>query len=194
MLDSIINAFLEFKWFMLLNVGLTIAAGVILWFATEQFGYQRKNRYLFAFFMGMKNREILWTGFAWTQMVFILSCVILGGEMNLVYLVFLLLLVPARFLLYQDIRRLPVDLVNAVLLYLALLVGSVMRDYLKTIRFDSLILLVLILQIIITQFGAAVFETVPLSVGMWGKMLLTAFTVIILNEVVKAVKRLLGRK
>lgn len=31
MLDSIINAFLEFKWFMLLNVGLTIAAGVILW-------------------------------------------------------------------------------------------------------------------------------------------------------------------
>lgn len=108
MLDSIINAFLEFKWFMLLNVGLTIAAGVILWFATEQFGYQRKNRYLFAFFMGMKNREILWTGFAWTQMVFILSCVILGGEMNLVYLVFLLLLVPARFLLYQDIRRLPV--------------------------------------------------------------------------------------
>ena len=64
MLDSIINAFLEFKWFMLLNVGLTIAAGVILWFATEHFGYQRKNRYLFAFFMGMKNREILWTGFA----------------------------------------------------------------------------------------------------------------------------------
>ena len=179
---------------MLLNVGLTIAAGVILWFATEQFGYQRKNRYLFAFFMGMKNREILWTGFAWTQMVFVLSCVILGGEMNLVYLVFLLLLVPARFLLYQDIRRLPVDLVNAVLLYLALLVGSVMRDYLKTIRFDSLILLVLILQIIFTQFGAAVFETVPLSVGMWGKMLLTAFTVIILNEVVKAVKRLFGRK
>ena len=42
--------------------------------------------------------------------------------------------------------------------------------------------------------GAAVFETVPLSVGMWGKMLLTAFTVIILNEVVKAVKRLFGRK
>ena len=42
--------------------------------------------------------------------------------------------------------------------------------------------------------GAVVFETVPLSVGMWGKMLLTAFTVIILNEVVKAVKRLFGRK
>ena len=42
--------------------------------------------------------------------------------------------------------------------------------------------------------GAVVFETVPLSVGMWGKMLLTAFTVIILNEGVKAGKRLFSRK
>lgn len=55
-------------------------------------------------------------------------------------------------------------------------------------------LLVLILQGIITQFGAAVFETVPLSAAMWGKMLLTAFTVIILNESIKAVKRLFVRK
>ena len=47
---------------------------------------------------------------------------------------------------------------------------------------------------IITQFGAAVFETVPLSAAMWGKMLLTAFTVIILNEGIKAVKRLFVRK
>lgn len=35
----------------------------------------------------------------------------------------------------------------------------------------------------------AVFETVALSAGMWIKMLATAFTVIILNEVIKAVKR-----
>ena len=68
------------------------------------------------------------------------------------------------------------------------------KNLLKNKLMLGVFLLVLILQIIITQFGAAVFETVPLSVGMWGKMLLTAFTVIILNEVVKAVKRLLGRK
>ena len=49
--------------------------------------------------------------------------------------------------------------------------------------------LVLILQFVITQFGGAVFETVALSAGKWIKMLATAFTVIILNEVIKAVKR-----
>ena len=71
---------------------------------------------------------------------------------------------------------------------------SMCKNLLKNKLMLGVFLLVLILQIIITQFGAAVFETVPLSAGMWGKMLLTAFTVIILNEVVKAVKRLFGRK
>ena len=68
------------------------------------------------------------------------------------------------------------------------------KNLLKNKLMLGVFLLVLILQIIITQFGAAVFETVPLSVGMWGKMLLTAFTVIMLNEEVKAVKRLFRRK
>lgn len=68
------------------------------------------------------------------------------------------------------------------------------KNLLKNKLMLGVFLLVLILQGIITQFGAAVFETVPLSVAMWGKMLLTAFTVIILNEGIKAVKRLFVRK
>ena len=68
------------------------------------------------------------------------------------------------------------------------------KNLLKNKLMLGVFLLVLILQGIITQVGAAVFETVPLSAAMWGKMLLTAFTVIILNEGIKAVKRLFVRK
>lgn len=68
------------------------------------------------------------------------------------------------------------------------------KNLLKNKLMLGVFLLVLILQGIITQFGATVFETVPLSAAMWGKMLLTAFTVIILNEGIKAVKRLFVRK
>lgn len=68
------------------------------------------------------------------------------------------------------------------------------KNLLKNKLMLGVFLLVLILQGIITQFGAAVFETVPLSAALWGKMLLTAFTVIILNEGIKAVKRLFVRK
>lgn len=68
------------------------------------------------------------------------------------------------------------------------------KNLLKNKLMLGVFFLVLILQGIITQFGAAVFETVPLSAAMWGKMLLTTFTVIILNEGIKAVKRLFVRK
>ncbi len=63
------------------------------------------------------------------------------------------------------------------------------KNLLKNKLMLGVFLLVLILQFVITQFGGAVFETVALSAGMWLKMLATAFTVIVLNELIKAVKR-----
>ncbi len=50
-------------------------------------------------------------------------------------------------------------------------------------------LLVFALQFAITEFGAAVFGTVPLSAALWGKMLLCAISVVVVDEIVKAVRR-----
>ena len=63
------------------------------------------------------------------------------------------------------------------------------KNLMKNKLMLGVFLLVLILQFVITQFGGAVFETVALSAGMWFKMLATAFMVIVLNELIKAVKR-----
>ncbi len=63
------------------------------------------------------------------------------------------------------------------------------KNLLKNKLMLGVFLLVLILQFAITQFGGAVFETVPLSATMWLKMLATALSVIVLNEVIKAIKR-----
>ena len=46
-------------------------------------------------------------------------------------------------------------------------------------------LLVLAIQFVITQFGKPVFGTVSLSMAMWGKMLLVALSVVIINEIIK---------
>ena len=53
--------------------------------------------------------------------------------------------------------------------------------------------LVLAMQFAITEFGAAVFGTVPLSAALWGKMLLCAVSVVIVDEAVKAVRRAMGK-
>ena len=50
-------------------------------------------------------------------------------------------------------------------------------------------LLVLILQIIITQAGGAVFETVPLSVGLWCKILAVSCSVVVLDEIWKLLSK-----
>ena len=53
-------------------------------------------------------------------------------------------------------------------------------------------LIVLVLQILITQVGTAVFETTPLSAAMWGKMLLTAGSVVMINEIWKGLAYVLS--
>ena len=50
------------------------------------------------------------------------------------------------------------------------------------------------LQVIITQFGGAVFDTVPLDFLSWLKIVGLALTVVALDEVVKLVHRLVKRK
>lgn len=54
-------------------------------------------------------------------------------------------------------------------------------------------LIVLVLQILITQVGTAVFETTPLSAAMWGKMLLTAGSVVVINEIWKGLKHIVKK-
>ena len=49
------------------------------------------------------------------------------------------------------------------------------------------------LQVLITQFGGAVFRTVPLPLDMWGKIVLLAFSVVLLSEAVKLIKHLATR-
>lgn len=51
-------------------------------------------------------------------------------------------------------------------------------------------LLTFALQVVITQFGGFVFGTVPLSLFMWVKIVLTAMTVVIVSEIVKLIFRM----
>lgn len=62
------------------------------------------------------------------------------------------------------------------------------KNLLKNRLMLGVFLIVLALQFVITQFGNAVFETVPLSAAMWGKMLAVAFSVIVLDELIKGIK------
>ena len=45
------------------------------------------------------------------------------------------------------------------------------------------------LQLLVVQFGGAMFRTVPLPIDMWLKIIAVGFGVVVLQEVIKTVKR-----
>ena len=59
------------------------------------------------------------------------------------------------------------------------------KNILKNKLMLGVFLIVLVVQFVITQFGKPVFGTVALSWAMWGKMILVALSVVVVNEFVK---------
>ncbi len=70
---------------------------------------------------------------------------------------------------------------------------SIFKSFFSNKPMLFMFLLTFGLQVIITQFGGAVFGTVPLSLAMWGKIILTAFSVIILSELLRLARHLISK-
>ena len=51
-----------------------------------------------------------------------------------------------------------------------------------------------IMQVGVTQFGGKLFNTVPLSLNMWIKVILLAFSITVLSEIFKILRRLITKK
>ena len=64
------------------------------------------------------------------------------------------------------------------------------KNILKNRLMLGVFLLVLAIQFVITQFGKPVFGTVALSWALWGKMILLALTIVIINEIAKLIMRI----
>lgn len=67
------------------------------------------------------------------------------------------------------------------------------KNILKNKLMLGVFLLVLAIQFVITQFGKPVFGTVGLSMATWGKMILVALSVVVLNEIIKLGMRIIKK-
>ena len=66
---------------------------------------------------------------------------------------------------------------------------SIFKNLFKNKLMLVCILATFILQIIIVQFGSAVFDTAPLSAIMWAKIILCGCSVVVLGEIIRLIKR-----
>lgn len=72
-----------------------------------------------------------------------------------------------------------------------------LKSVIKNLKNNKIMLLVFggtfLLQVFITQFGGEAFNTAPMELVMWLKVIATAFSVLFLSEGVKGIKRLIQR-
>ena len=71
---------------------------------------------------------------------------------------------------------------------------SLFRNLLNNRPMLGMMALVFCLQVVITQFGGAVFRTVPLPLILWLKIVAVAFSIVVLAEVIRFFQRLLERR
>ena len=67
------------------------------------------------------------------------------------------------------------------------------KNILKNKLMLGVFLIVLVVQFVITQFGKPVFGTVALSWAMWGKMMLVALSVVVVNELAKFILKIVKK-
>ncbi len=72
--------------------------------------------------------------------------------------------------------------------------GSAFNHFFKNKRFIVIVLLILILQIIIVQFGGDFFRTVPLRFGEWVLIIVSTSFVLWVGEIIRFIGRVRNRK
>ena len=68
---------------------------------------------------------------------------------------------------------------------------SIFKNFLKNRMMLIVFALIFALQVLIVQIGCNVFKTVPLTLGIWLKIIGIAFTVVLVSELIKLIKRIL---
>lgn len=67
---------------------------------------------------------------------------------------------------------------------------SVFKNLFRNKLMFAVFALTFVLQIVIVQFGGAIFDTAPLSLMMWGKILLVGVSIIVLGEITRLIMRI----
>lgn len=137
---------LEFKWFLLVTVVLVLVSMPVFSILTREFQWNKRTRGLYAFFLALDRRHMIWIGFSVLRVTFALSCLLFQTEVSAVHLFFLLALGVGRFLWIRRPLSLVTDLFNGILIYVALMVENILTGYLRETRTDVMVLLVSIVM------------------------------------------------
>ena len=126
MIDELIAGIVLFKNFILLTLAAGIIGSLLAVIGTRKFSWNGRARGVYGFLINRSDREA-----------------VCFAEMELPHLVFLFLLAVAKAVAGGGGRVFLRDLLNSILIFVALLVGNVLSGYLRETRFDLYVAVIL---------------------------------------------------
>lgn len=123
--------------------GVLIAAGTS--FASRREGWRKWQIQLYGWFLNRSDREVLFWSASLLQFLFVLSGVVGGTVIELPHLFLLLILVLVKTVSVLRPLYLIRDGINSILICMALMVCNILAGYLKETRFNSYVVVVLVL-------------------------------------------------
>lgn len=143
MIDELIAGIVLFKNFILLTLAAGIIGSLLAVIGTRKFSWNGRARGVYGFLINRSDREAVCFAVSLLGFLFVLSSVIFRVEMELPHLVFLFLLAVAKAVAGGGGRVFLRDLLNSILIFVALLVGMFLSGYLRETRFDLYVAVIL---------------------------------------------------
>ncbi|MDD6160134.1 MAG: hypothetical protein PUB51_03260 [Oscillospiraceae bacterium] len=140
MSNELVRLMLEVRSALLVTVGMTLAAYLILLLCIRRLQVQGRGTRLAGLFVGLGGRSMLHLGFAWLKFAFFASCLLLAQPVMLTHYLLLGVLTVGALLVGFSLKAMLTEIVGGGLLIAGLAVCTTLLQYLRQIRYDKTIL------------------------------------------------------
>lgn len=136
MFIDILSCILEFKEFIFLLVGVFLVSSCASLIMSSKVSWGSKNLKYIGLFVGLDKKEHILLSIIFIKYLFIISCVIFRTEIGIAQIIYYLLLFLLGNLIHFDVKVFLMDLVNSILILIALFVGNILNGYIFEVTSD----------------------------------------------------------
>ncbi|HHZ17540.1 MAG TPA: hypothetical protein GX395_07955 [Clostridia bacterium] len=155
---NVMQALLEFKWLVMVTVGVGLLVGIIGLLLSRNLRWHQKRVKVLGVFLNLSARDNLLLCIALSRCLFVVSAVAFCVGIDTTQLCLFIMLCILYNLLAFRFSVFLFDLFNSAVICAALLVGNILTGFLQEVRFDwRTITVYVLLAIFISVYSAFFF-------------------------------------
>ncbi len=133
---KILPVILDFNWLIIFTLLMGLLLGMFGFLLCRNLQWHQKRIKFLGLFINLHTGEILWLCVAFLRCFFVISAAAFCVEIETAHIYLFVILCLLYNILHFRVGGLLFDLLNSVIIFVALLVGNILIGFLQEIRFD----------------------------------------------------------